>query len=212
MGPTSRRSRMTRPVEASASILTCAVSTPSPRTRKRTALPNSSSPMRLIHPLACPSRLKPIATLLSAPAMWRRNMVASRSGPLCSASSRTIVSPSVTTSRLIPLENGSVLAMLSREENELIVRTGPRTPMGQVMRRYWMPILLGREVAEPDGEPVRVQVLGEKLVAFRDTDGRIGLLDEFCPHRCVSLWFGRNEACGLRCVYHGWKFDVSGAW
>ena len=94
--------------------------------------------------------------------------------------------------------------MLSREENELLTRTGPGTPMGEVMRRYWLPILLEREVAEPDGEPVRVQVLGEKLVAFRDTQGRIGLLDEFCPHRRVSLWFGRNEDCGLRCVYHGW--------
>jgi phthalate 4,5-dioxygenase len=101
--------------------------------------------------------------------------------------------------------------MLSREENELLTRTGPGTPMGAVLRRYWVPILLEREIAEPDGEPVRVQVLGEKLVAFRDSEGRIGLLDEFCPHRRVSLWFGRNEGCGLRCVYHGWKFDVHGA-
>jgi phenylpropionate dioxygenase-like ring-hydroxylating dioxygenase large terminal subunit len=100
--------------------------------------------------------------------------------------------------------------MLSREENELLTRTGPGTPMGAVMRRYWIPILLEREVAARDGEPVRVRVLGEKLVAFRDTNGQIGLLDEFCPHRRVSLWFGRNEACGLRCVYHGWKFDVDG--
>jgi phenylpropionate dioxygenase-like ring-hydroxylating dioxygenase large terminal subunit len=82
--------------------------------------------------------------------------------------------------------------------------------MGYVMRRYWMPILLDRELSEPDGEPVRIQVLGERLVAFRDTDGHIGLLDEFCPHRRVSLWLGRNEECGLRCAYHGWKFDVAG--
>ena len=82
--------------------------------------------------------------------------------------------------------------------------------MGDVMRRYWMPILLERELAEPDGEPVQVQILGERLVAFKDTNGRIGLLDEFCPHRRVSLWLGRNEECGLRCVYHGWKFDVDG--
>src|SRR5690348_3819211 len=100
--------------------------------------------------------------------------------------------------------------MLSREENELLTHTGPGTPMGEVMRRYWLPILLEREVAEPDGEPVRVQVLGEDLVAFRDTDGRIGLLDELCPHRRVSLWLGRNEECGLRCAYHGWKFDAEG--
>src|SRR5438105_10057766 len=100
--------------------------------------------------------------------------------------------------------------MLSREENELLTRTGPGTPMGEVMRHYWIPILLAREVAEPDGEPVRVQVLGENLVAFRDSLGRIGLIQEFCPHRRVSLWLGRNEECGLRCVYHGWKFDVDG--
>jgi phenylpropionate dioxygenase-like ring-hydroxylating dioxygenase large terminal subunit len=100
--------------------------------------------------------------------------------------------------------------MLSREENELITHTGPGTPMGEVLRRYWMPILLERELAEPDGEPVRVQILGERLVAFRDSDGRIGLLDELCPHRRVSLWLGRNEDCGLRCAYHGWKFDVDG--
>src|SRR5438105_11582629 len=100
--------------------------------------------------------------------------------------------------------------MLSREDNELITRTGPGTAMGEVLRRYWMPILLERELAEPDGEPVRVQALGERLVAFRDTEGRIGLLDEFCPHRRVSLWLGRNEECGLRCAYHGWKYDVDG--
>lgn len=100
--------------------------------------------------------------------------------------------------------------MLSREENEVITRTGPGTPMGDVLRRYWMPILLDREVDEPDGEPVKIHVLGERLVAFRDTHGGLGLLDEFCPHRRVSLWLGRNEDCGLRCVYHGWKFDVDG--
>src|ERR1700716_3249372 len=100
--------------------------------------------------------------------------------------------------------------MLSREENELITKAGPGTPMGNVLRRYWMPILLERELAEPDSEPVKVQVRGERLVAFRDTNGRLGLLDEFCPHRRVSLWLGRNEECGLRCVYHGWKYDVDG--
>ena len=73
--------------------------------------------------------------------------------------------------------------MLTREENELVTKTGPGTPMGEVMRRYWIPALLSRELAEPDGSPVRVQLLGEQLVAFRDTQGRIGLLDEFCPHR-----------------------------
>ncbi len=100
--------------------------------------------------------------------------------------------------------------MLSREENELLTQVGPETPMGQTMRRYWIPALLAWELPEPDCPPVRVKLLGEDLVAFRDTEGRIGLLDEFCPHRRVSLYFGRNEECGLRCVYHGWKFDAEG--
>ncbi len=100
--------------------------------------------------------------------------------------------------------------MLSREENELVTRIGQGTPMGNAMRMYWIPALLSREIAEPDGSPVRVRLLGEDLVAFRDTEGRIGLMEEFCPHRRVSLYFGRNEECGLRCIYHGWKFDVAG--
>ena len=101
--------------------------------------------------------------------------------------------------------------MLSREENELVTRVGPGTAMGDTMRRYWIPALLSREIPEPDSAPVRVRLLGEDLVAFRDSEGRIGLLDEFCPHRRVSLYFGRNEECGLRCIYHGWKFDITGA-
>jgi phthalate 4,5-dioxygenase len=100
--------------------------------------------------------------------------------------------------------------MLSREDNERITRVGRGTPMGSTLRRYWIPALLARELAEADGAPVRVRLLGEDLIAFRDTQGRVGLLDEFCPHRRTSLFFGRNEECGLRCVYHGWKFDVDG--
>lgn len=100
--------------------------------------------------------------------------------------------------------------MLTREENELVTRTGAGTPMGETMRRYWIPTLLSSELPEPDCPPVRVQLLGEPLVGFRDTEGRIGLLDEFCPHRRASLWMGRNEESGLRCIYHGWKFDVAG--
>jgi phthalate 4,5-dioxygenase len=100
--------------------------------------------------------------------------------------------------------------MLSREDNELLTRTGPGTPMGTTMRRYWIPAVLARELPEPDCPPVRVRLLGERLVAFRDSEGRLGLLDEGCPHRMASLYFGRNEECGLRCVYHGWKFDVEG--
>jgi phenylpropionate dioxygenase-like ring-hydroxylating dioxygenase large terminal subunit len=100
--------------------------------------------------------------------------------------------------------------MLSREDNELLTRITSGTPMGDTMRRYWMPALMASELAEPDGAPVRVRLLGEDLVAFRDTEGRVGLLDEFCPHRRASLFFGRNEGCGLRCAYHGWKYDVDG--
>lgn len=100
--------------------------------------------------------------------------------------------------------------MLSREENDLLTQTGPGTPMGEVMRRYWIPALLSREIAERDGPPVRVKLLGEPLIMFRDTDGSIGLLDEFCAHRRTSLWLGRNEQRGLRCIWHGWKYDVTG--
>ena len=100
--------------------------------------------------------------------------------------------------------------MLTAEQNERLTRTGPGTPMGEAMRRYWIPALLSIEIPEPDCPPIRVKLLGEDLVAFRDTSGRIGLLSEFCPHRRASLWLGRNEEDGLRCVYHGWKFDVSG--
>ncbi|MEQ8349632.1 MAG: Rieske 2Fe-2S domain-containing protein [Sneathiellaceae bacterium] len=101
--------------------------------------------------------------------------------------------------------------MLKTEDNELLTRVGPGTPMGEVFRRFWLPALMPRELPAPDCPPVRVRLLGEDLVAFRDTEGRIGVLQEFCPHRRASLFFGRNEDCGLRCVYHGWKFDVDGA-
>jgi phenylpropionate dioxygenase-like ring-hydroxylating dioxygenase large terminal subunit len=100
--------------------------------------------------------------------------------------------------------------MLSHEDNDLLTRTGAGTPMGELMRRYWVPAVLSKQIAKPDSPPVRVQVMGEKLVAFRDSEGRVGILDEQCPHRTASLYYGRNEECGLRCVYHGWKFDVDG--
>jgi phthalate 4,5-dioxygenase len=101
--------------------------------------------------------------------------------------------------------------MLPRDENETLTRVGQDTAMGGTMRLYWIPALLSRELTELDGPPVRVRLLGEDLVAFRDTAGRIGLVDEYCPHRRASLWFGRNEEGGLRCVYHGWKFAVDGS-
>ncbi len=100
--------------------------------------------------------------------------------------------------------------MLTTEENELLCRVGGKAPMGQLMRRHWTPVCLIEEVSEPDGTPVKAQVFGEDLVVFRDTKGRVGVMDEYCPHRRVSLVFGRNEDCGLRCLYHGWKMDVDG--
>ena len=92
----------------------------------------------------------------------------------------------------------------------LLTRTAAGTALGDLMRRYWVPILGSAEIAQPDGPQVRVQILGEKLLAFRDTEGQPGLIDEFCTHRGVSLFFGRNEECGIRCAYHGLKFNRSG--
>ena len=100
--------------------------------------------------------------------------------------------------------------MLKKEQNDLLTQTGPDTPMGRLFRSSWMPALLPEELPDNDCPPVRVKLLSERLVAFRDSDGRLGLMDEFCAHRGISLWFGRNEDCGLRCPYHGWKFDVTG--
>ena len=100
--------------------------------------------------------------------------------------------------------------MITHEQNEYLCRTNAGTPMGELFRRYWIPALMAEELPRPNCPPVQVQLLGERLIAFRDTQGRIGLMDEFCAHRGVSLWFGRNEENGLRCCYHGWKFDVTG--
>ena len=100
--------------------------------------------------------------------------------------------------------------MLSRENNDLITRVGPGAQMGALMRRYWIPAAFVSQVEQPDCAPVRVKLLGEQLVLFRDNQGRLGLVDEFCPHRLASMFFGRNEEGGLRCVYHGLKFDVNG--
>jgi phthalate 4,5-dioxygenase len=101
--------------------------------------------------------------------------------------------------------------MLTPRENLRITQVGPGTPMGNVMRCYWQPLLLAEELGEADGAPVRVRLLGEDLIAFCGTDGAVGLVDAYCPHRRAPLFFGRNEERGLRCVYHGWKFDRSGA-
>ena len=100
--------------------------------------------------------------------------------------------------------------MLTAEENELLCRVEGDAPMGQLMRRHWIPVCMAEEVPEADGTPLRAKLLGQELVVFRDSDGRLGVLDEHCPHRGASLVYGRNEEGGLRCLYHGWKFDVEG--
>src|ERR1051325_4519338 len=101
--------------------------------------------------------------------------------------------------------------MLPKEDNEVLTRVGPGTVMGDALRQYWMPVFQSDQLAEPDCPPKRVRLLGEDLIAFRDSTGRIGMVQNNCPHRGASLFFGRNEEEGLRCVYHGWKFDTSGA-
>jgi phthalate 4,5-dioxygenase len=101
--------------------------------------------------------------------------------------------------------------MLSAQDNELLCRVGPGTPMGELMRQYWLPAIRTDELPAPDCPPLRVKLLGEELIGFRTTSGEVGLIQNACPHRGASLFFGRNEEEGLRCVYHGWKFDVTGA-
>jgi phenylpropionate dioxygenase-like ring-hydroxylating dioxygenase large terminal subunit len=100
--------------------------------------------------------------------------------------------------------------MLSTEQNEYVTRVGPGTPMGALMRQYWVPAMLSAELPRPDCPPVRVLLLGERLIGFRDSTGKVGLLANLCPHRGASLFYARNADAGLRCVYHGWKFDVTG--
>ena len=101
--------------------------------------------------------------------------------------------------------------MLTTHDNEMLTRVGPGTPMGSFIREFWMPFLPSRDLPERDGPLKRVRLLGEDLVAFRDSNGDVGLLAENCPHRGASLFFGRNESSGLACNYHGWKYDVTGA-
>src|SRR3954469_19755506 len=101
--------------------------------------------------------------------------------------------------------------MLSADDNGLITLVGPGTPMGELFRRHWLPALLTSELPGPDCAPVQLRLLGEDLVAFRTTSGDVGVLDTYCPHRNANLFWGRNEEEGLRCVYHGWKFDVAGS-
>ena len=100
--------------------------------------------------------------------------------------------------------------MLTPQDNDLLCRVEGEAPMGRLMRRHWIPVCLAEEVEESDGTPVAARVLGEDLVVFRDSEGRLGVLDAHCPHRRASLVLGRNEEGGLRCLYHGWKVDVAG--
>jgi phthalate 4,5-dioxygenase len=101
--------------------------------------------------------------------------------------------------------------VLSAERNAFMTRVSRGQPMGELFRRFWLPLTLSEQLPEPDGDPVRLRLLGEDMVAFRDSNGQVGVVDAFCPHRRAPMFFGRNEECGLRCVYHGWKFDVNGA-
>ncbi len=110
----------------------------------------------------------------------------------------------------MPCSAPEISCMLKPEENERLTRVGPGTPGGELFRRYWQPAALSSELPENDGAPIRVRLLGEDLVAFRDTEGVVALMDAYCPHRRAPMFFGRNEECGLRCVYHGWKFDRNG--
>ncbi|MBV9584723.1 MAG: Rieske 2Fe-2S domain-containing protein, partial [Alphaproteobacteria bacterium] len=98
---------------------------------------------------------------------------------------------------------------MNRKDSEDLVRVGPGTVMGKLMRQYWIPAAMSSEL-ERDGAPVRLMLLGERLIGFRDSSGRVGVMDHKCPHRCASLFLGRNEGNGLRCLYHGWKFDTEG--
>jgi phenylpropionate dioxygenase-like ring-hydroxylating dioxygenase large terminal subunit len=100
--------------------------------------------------------------------------------------------------------------MLSKADNDYLCRIGPGTPMGNLMRQYWLPAIRSDELPTPDSDPLRVKLLGEELIGFRTTTGEVGLIQNNCPHRGASLFFGRNEEAGLRCVYHGWKFDANG--
>src|SRR5713101_3291081 len=100
--------------------------------------------------------------------------------------------------------------MLSKDDNEMLCRIGPGTPMGDLMRQYWIPAARSDELPSPDYPPLRVRLLGENLIGYRVTSGKVGLIQNACPHRGASLFFGRNEEEGLRCVYHGWKYDLTG--
>ena len=99
--------------------------------------------------------------------------------------------------------------MTTATEGAQLTQIGPGTVMGDLMRQYWIPAALSSEL-ERDSAPIRLMLLGEKLIAFRDSTGHVGVMDHRCPHRCASLFLGRNEEGGIRCISHGWKYDVAG--
>src|SRR3979490_1127139 len=101
--------------------------------------------------------------------------------------------------------------MLRAADHQFLTESGSGTPMGALLRRFWLPVLLSEELPEADGPPKKIVVMGEELLAFRDSRGVVGVIDQYCPHRGANLWLGRVEECGIRCVYHGWKFDTDGA-
>src|SRR6202051_2251927 len=109
-----------------------------------------------------------------------------------------------------PKEDSGGRPMLRAEDNQFLTESGAGTPMGELLRRFWLPVLLSEELPEADGPPKKIVVMGEELLAFRDSRGVVGVIDQHCPHRGANLWLGRNEECGIRCVYHGWKFDTDG--
>src|SRR5271168_51545 len=101
--------------------------------------------------------------------------------------------------------------MLNNDQNEILARVGAGTPMGELFRRFWLPAILSAEIDQPDSPPKRLRILKEDLIAFRDTNGKVGIVSAYCAHRSAPLYFGRNEKCGIRCPYHGWKFAVDGS-
>lgn len=101
--------------------------------------------------------------------------------------------------------------MLKNDQNEMLARVGAGTPMGELFRRFWLPAILSAEIDAPDSPPKRLRILKEDLIAFRDTNGKVGIVSAYCAHRSAPLYFGRNEKCGIRCPYHGWKFAVDGS-
>ena len=138
----------------------------------------------------------------------RRRRRASRLSPGRAMSRATAPRPAPAPASALP-SGREVSKMSKQKDSDDLVRVGPGTVMGEMMRQYWIPAAMSSEL-ERDGAPMRLMLLGEQLIAFRDSSGRVGVMDHRCPHRCASLFLGRNEENGIRCVYHGWKFDAAG--